>query len=69
MHIYCWRQVFTLRHFLCFCVSGAWSDQKPSTADDIFPLTHYVLCAAKDPTTPPTPESCASSTSVPAFSG
>uniref|UniRef100_A0A7S1DSG3 Uncharacterized protein n=1 Tax=Hemiselmis andersenii TaxID=464988 RepID=A0A7S1DSG3_HEMAN len=35
---------FTVTHFLCLCVSGGWSDEKASTADDIFPFTHYSLC-------------------------
>lgn len=31
-------------HHLCLYNSGSWSDRKPSTPEETFPVTHYILC-------------------------
>ena len=31
-------------HHLCLYNSGSWSDSKPSTPEETFPVTHYILC-------------------------
>ncbi|EKX53628.1 hypothetical protein GUITHDRAFT_100612 [Guillardia theta CCMP2712] len=37
-------QVFMVKHFLCLTISGGWSDDSCSTADNAFPVSFHILC-------------------------